>query len=346
MDQTLLVETNSERILDYITIEFGKYFSQEESQYFAEYRPVEPTQDPIAASWVKNIHETISFLEGKVVWAKNSGRVVYRDGKYFGTYHDGLVRGIYDPNKNSVTNRVRDPSRYFNICHGVIDYLFSKALLQQDIFRIHAACVSKDDKGILICGSKSSGKTTLLMKFLRNGYDFVANDSVYVQFQNNKLICHPFPKTIKIRSEDLEKFPKLYQNLNYSTILTSDGIHKAIIKPEDNNFSIATHEIPITQILVPSIIESPQSSTAEIQPITSDFCVIDIVKKNLSFDLLIPAFRGKDLLNIDYIENPEIIKKQDQLCQQTLQSYQLKFLKIGSDLEDINIKKILKASNE
>lgn len=348
MDQTLLLKTNSQTILDYITIEFGKYFSQDESQYFAEYQPIESTQDPSPASWVKNIREDVSFLKGKVVWAKNSGKVVYREGKYFGTYHHGLVRGIYDPNKNTVRNLVRDPFRYFNICVGVIDYLFSKALLQQDIFRIHAACISKDDKGMLICGSKATGKTTLLMKFLRSGYDFVADDLCYVKFENNELICHPFPKTIKINYNDSERFPKLYQKLKYSKITTSDEIQKAIIQPEENNFSIVTREIPITQIIIPSIIQSPRTSTNSIQPVSAETscCVVDIVKKKLSFDLLIPTFRGKDLLNIDYLENPELIEKQDHLCQQTLQSYSLKIFKLGLDIEKIDIKDLIVSSEE
>ncbi|NVM52386.1 MAG: hypothetical protein HWN66_01700 [Candidatus Helarchaeota archaeon] len=338
LDQQLLVRTNSETILDYLELEYGNYFGSKESQVFGHYFPIKSES-----------FEKLKFPpNAKIVWAKKHGKVTHKDGNYYGIYHDNLVKGFYDTKKNIVTNLIRDPSYYFNICVGVIDYLFSKTLLQKEIFRIHAACVSKDNEGMLICGSKSTGKTTLLMKLLRDGYKFVADDSAFVRFKKNGLICHPFPKTIKLNYEDLEKFPKLYQNLKYSTILTSDGIQKAIIKPEDNHFPIVTHEIPIAQIFVPSITDSQQCNIDEIHPIPSEtqYCVVDVLKRNLSFDLLIPSFRGENLLNIDYIENPEITKKQDLLCQQTIQSYKIKFFKIGSNIEDINIKKVLYLSDK
>ena len=316
--------------MDFIEIEYGNYFSSESNRIFASYQPLESTE-----------FEQLKFPpDGKVVWAKNDGKVLYKDEKYYGIYHDGLVKGIYDAKKNNVINLIRDPSRYFNISIGVIDYLFSKALFQQNIFRIHAAGVSKGKNVLLICGTKGVGKTTLLMKFLQNGYNFVADDSIYIQFINNELICYPFPKTIKITARDLIKFPKLYKNLNFSKTTDSTGIQKAIIPPQNNYFPIETHTSTISQIIIPSISRTTECKNDVIQPSdpSSQFCVVDVLKRNFSFDLLKPSFRGEGLLNIDYIENPEITAKQDELCKQTLQKYELKFFKIGLDIEEIDIK--------
>ncbi len=337
MEQTILFKTNSDTILEYTLIEYGKYCSSDSNQIFASYQPVESTE-----------FEKLKFPpDGKVVWEKNNGRVSYKKGIYYGIYDNGLVKGIYDAEKNTIINLVRDQSHYFNICVGVIDYLFAKALFRHNIFRVHAAGVSKGNNVLLICGAKGVGKTTLLMKFLRNGYSFVADDSIFVQFLDNELICYPFPKTIKINLGDINKFQKIYQNLTFKTILTSDGTKRAVINPQENKIPIRTQKSKITQIIVPSLSKTTDSKDDIIQPSdpSSEFCVVDVLKRKFSFDLLKPSFRGEGLLNIDYIEDPEITAKQDQLCKQTLQNYELKFFKIGPDIEDINIEDYFPLSN-
>ncbi|MHA1649727.1 MAG: hypothetical protein ACTSYB_06010, partial [Candidatus Helarchaeota archaeon] len=239
----------------------------------------------------------------------------------------------------TVLNLIRDPSRYFNICVGVIDYLFSKFLLHRNIFRIHAACVVRNNEGLLICGSKGAGKTTLLMKLLQSGYSFVADDSVYLQFKDNKLICYPFPKSIKISAIDTKKFPNLYQNLKYHRIITSDGLEKLIIKPQENAFPVETQRFSISQIIVPTI--APQQSCEKniIHPTIpkTQCCAIDVIKNKLSYDLLIRSFRGDDLLNIDYLPNSTLLKTQKDLCQKVLDLYNIKIFTLGNNFEEIQI---------
>ena len=277
--------------------------------------------------------------DAKTVWTRDDGKVTYKAGIYYGLYHNNAVKGFYDTKKNIVTNLIRDPTHYFNICVGVIDYLFSKDLLQKEILRVHAACVAKGDSGLLICGTKGRGKTTLVMKFLREGYSFVADDSVLLQLRNNKLVVHPFPRTLKINQEDLKKFPKLYENLKFVPVSTSDGLQKAIINPKENNLPINTQKVPISQIIIPSLSSEQQTVTNTIHPMDPDctFCAIDVVKKDLSFNLLIPSFRGQGLLKIDYLSNPELIRQQDALCRKILKLYELRLFTLGTDFQKIDL---------
>ncbi|TFG05794.1 MAG: hypothetical protein EU536_01050 [Promethearchaeota archaeon] len=329
---SLSVETNSEIIVNYLDLEYGDYQSS-------------PTRDVIgrfSALESEDFDSLIFPAEAHLVWQRPDGCVTYKDGLYYGLYHHGLVKGIYNTQTNEVTNLIRDPSQYFNICVGVIDYLFSKALLKDGIFRVHAACVAKGTSGYLICGAKSSGKTTLLMRLLRDGYDFIADDATYIEFKGRRLICHPFPKTIKINLEDLNKFFLLYKDLMYSPILTSDGTRKAIIKLRDNNFSVMDQRLPITQILIPSIGGNSRTSSQPIKlrETKTGYCISVSVKKHFNRELLIPSFRGADLLSIDYITNQELIKQQETLCENTLQNYHIKILQLGTDLENIHFEDV------
>lgn len=292
--------------MDYLTIAFEKNFYNGEGPISAYYLPLESTRS-----------DKLEFpADGQVVWTKDDSQVLYKNDIYYGIYHGGLVKGIYNTEKNFVLNLIRDPTRYFNICIGVVDYLFSKPLLNDAIFRIHAACVSQDNQALLICGTSGTGKTTLLMKLLQEGFHFVSDDSVYLQFQNDQINCIPFPKTIVANYSDLQKFPSLYNDLNVISIFTSYGDQKAVIKPEANNFPVDMTEMPVSQIIIPTISEGNSS-------------IFEVSEEDLKFNLIFPSFSGKDLLKIDYIEDVNVFDKQSHFCHNITPILPFKIVKMG-----------------
>ena len=50
----------------------------------------------------------------------------------------------------------------------------------QRLVPLHAACVGRGDRGILVVGPSGSGKSTLVLECLLEGLDFLAEDSVLV----------------------------------------------------------------------------------------------------------------------------------------------------------------------
>ena len=51
----------------------------------------------------------------------------------------------------------------------------------QRLVPLHAACVGRGDRGVLVVGASGSGKSTLVLQCLLAGLDFLAEDSVLVQ---------------------------------------------------------------------------------------------------------------------------------------------------------------------
>jgi hypothetical protein len=320
MNHRLAIRTNSAVILDYLTTYFASFFCELQLNCFAHYYPLESTR-----------FDKLHFPnDASLVWTKQDSNVFHKNGIYYGLYHGGLVKGIYNTRTNVVTNLIRDPTRYFNILIGVIDHLFAKALLEHNIFRLHAACVSKDNQALLICGANSTGKTTLLLKLLQEGFHFVSDDSIYLEFQNDQLICNPFPRIILANYNDVEKFPSLYYNLNVSPVFTSYGDQKAVIVPDVNNIPVDFHHMPVNQILISTIAEGASS-------------IFEVEQEKMKYDLLFPSCSGKDLLNIDYIKDPDIINKQSDFCQKVVQLFPIKVVKMGSNfIETRNIGHLLK----
>jgi hypothetical protein len=57
---------------------------------------------------------------------------------------------------------------------------FTLAARTQGLVSLHAACVGRSGRGILLMGPSGSGKSTVTMQWLLQGFDFLSEDSVFV----------------------------------------------------------------------------------------------------------------------------------------------------------------------
>jgi hypothetical protein len=58
--------------------------------------------------------------------------------------------------------------------------VFTLAARTQQLVSLHAACVGREGRGLLLMGPSGAGKSTLAMLSLLQGFDFVSEDSVFV----------------------------------------------------------------------------------------------------------------------------------------------------------------------
>lgn len=58
--------------------------------------------------------------------------------------------------------------------------VFTLASRAQGLVPLHAACVGRDGRGLLLIGPSGSGKSTVALHCLLQGFDFVSEDSVFV----------------------------------------------------------------------------------------------------------------------------------------------------------------------
>lgn len=62
----------------------------------------------------------------------------------------------------------------------------------------HGAAIDYNGFGIYICGKKSAGKTTTMLKFLKRGFNFIANDRVFINDNNELFSLNYIPLAIRI----------------------------------------------------------------------------------------------------------------------------------------------------
>lgn len=79
---------------------------------------------------------------------------------------------------------------------------------------LHASALARRDRGVIIAGEKAAGKTTLLVRILRQGrVSYVANDRVLVRFRPASVSVRGMPSVVTLRSSTLDLFPDLRDRL-------------------------------------------------------------------------------------------------------------------------------------
>lgn len=74
--------------------------------------------------------------------------------------------------------------------------LFGKHYENNGFYFLHAAGVAKNDNAILFTGEKNSGKTSIMLLLLQNGFDFIANSRIGI---NNEMLCIGQPYMLGMR---------------------------------------------------------------------------------------------------------------------------------------------------
>src|SRR5262249_46255775 len=70
----------------------------------------------------------------------------------------------------------------YHVRYELLEFsVYLLAQLRQGLVPLHAACVGRDDRGVLLIGPSGSGKSTIVLHSLFDGLDFLAEDSVLVR---------------------------------------------------------------------------------------------------------------------------------------------------------------------
>lgn len=117
---------------------------------------------------------------------------------------------VFDDCNNKNTVIISDRKKICKNCKTVIrDQILYGTEYRDSAILIHGAGVIKDKKGFIITGNKRAGKTTTMINFLRNGFDFCSNDLSFVKEKDGKILIKGVPESIRIGVGTLSKCDEL-----------------------------------------------------------------------------------------------------------------------------------------
>jgi hypothetical protein len=80
---------------------------------------------------------------------------------------------------------------YVNLVEPLLRFLF----ISRGFILLHSACLDKNASGLLLSAPPDTGKTTTVLKCVKNGYSFLSDDMTIIRLPNEAL-CFPKPMTI------------------------------------------------------------------------------------------------------------------------------------------------------
>jgi hypothetical protein len=79
--------------------------------------------------------------------------------------------------------------------------VYTLAARTQGLAALHAACVGKGGRGVLLMGASGAGKSTVALHCLLRGLDFLSEDAVFVQ--PSTMLATGAPNVLHVRSDSL-----------------------------------------------------------------------------------------------------------------------------------------------
>lgn len=120
---------------------------------------------------------------------------------------DSGIINAYDQKNNVYYYGVKDlhPEEFIKQGHIFVQ-IFNKIIKTSNSALVHAAVVGIENKGILFCARGQKGKSTLAVLSMMEGFEYVSDDYLVIEKENDELYSYPIYSIITLS-------PKMYNEL-------------------------------------------------------------------------------------------------------------------------------------
>lgn len=184
---------------------------------------------------------------------------------------------------------------------------------------IHAAAVSKDNKGILILGKQGSGKTSIALELCRKyGYSLIGNDLVLAGFKNGVGYLYGGTKIFRLRATTIKHYNKDFKKFFQQNLNRDEWTNTIIIGPAEIGIATEKQVVPIQAIYYIHLYSPHHDFFASavdallskiyLYQIFSEYikgaAIIPLVGKNLHYGGYLPSLDTETFFNsrIKFIE--------------------------------------------
>jgi HprK-related kinase B len=89
-------------------------------------------------------------------------------------------------------------SRNFSQVVNVIGAMYGLRVLARGCAMVHASYVARDGKGLAVVGQSGTGKSSVAVRLLEEGFEFVSNDRLILELNGKDVIGHGLPKLPRV----------------------------------------------------------------------------------------------------------------------------------------------------
>jgi len=161
---------------------------------------------------------------GRPVYDAPGGRLMYFDGpdQLFIDY-PGYFRMLCSPATGLVQSAVlSDGPGNVLAAYAFFTIPLMEVMKRNGRFPLHAACVAREGRGVLLAGMSGSGKSTLTAALVRDGWDFLSDDTVFVTRQAGATSVWGFSDEIDCSDDTAGMFAELRHLVGAPTLAGRD----------------------------------------------------------------------------------------------------------------------------
>ena len=161
------------------------------------------------------LREKVSEYDATIVlWKEDDVEHVHENGQLFGDNTNikhiiitDTVATLMITNSETYFYGVRnlEPEEFVKEGHVFVK-IFNKILKTSKTALVHGACTGLDNKGVLMCARGQKGKSTLSVLSMLEGFEYISDDYLTLESENNNLYAYPIYSIITLS-------PKMYNEL-------------------------------------------------------------------------------------------------------------------------------------
>lgn len=172
--------------------------------------------------------------------------------------HGPRIRVICQParGKCRISMLAPESEQLWLATHPTFTIPWIEMLKRRGKFNLHAAAVGRNGFCILLPGTTGSGKSTLTVALLREGFDFMGDDTVFLEQHSHRTIL-AFPENMDVTEATLSFFPEL-DFLRLKTL--KPGWPKHQVRPTDLFQSRIAWSAEAAAIVFPQIADQEKSA--------------------------------------------------------------------------------------
>jgi Coenzyme PQQ synthesis protein D (PqqD) len=130
---------------------------------------------------------------------------------------------------------------------------------------IHGAGLGENGRGAILAGKGGSGKSTTALLCLNAGLQYAGDDYCIVARAPDARV-HSLYNTVKLRPEDLERFPNLRRHLVNPQSLQPGRTDKSTFFLSDLRPDLLARDFPVHALLLPRVTRAPRTTVTECGP--------------------------------------------------------------------------------
>lgn len=206
--------------------------------------------------------------------------------------------------RSALVSVPRDMLRFpYHTRYEVIEFaVFTLAARAQRLVPLHAACVGINGRGILLMGSSGAGKSTVALHALLRGFDFLAEDSVFVA--PHSMRATGTANFLHVRADSLSWFgrSKVTQLIRKSPIIRRrSGVEKFEVDLRREEFHLAKTPLKIVGV---AFLSSRSAGKGPLLRRLSESDTLSRLKREQAYGASLPQWRAfsRNLLRLGGIE--------------------------------------------